>query len=145
MVKADGTSLKTDETADFKIIEFSKDNKKIIASHARIHEEVAHEKKKEATNEKHKEAKSTDDAVKKLKGSIEKSTLGDIQALSSLKSDLETAENAATAKKVAKIKAEADKVAEKVAAAEVAPEATEEAAEKKAPKAKKTTTKKTEE
>jgi len=38
MAKAEGGSLKVDETADFKVIEFSKEAKRIVVSHARLHE-----------------------------------------------------------------------------------------------------------
>ena len=41
MVKEDGKMLKADEKADFKVIEFSKDQRKIVVSHSRIHEEVS--------------------------------------------------------------------------------------------------------
>jgi len=40
LVKADGTTGKVEEVMDFKVIEFSKDAKKIIVSHARTHEEA---------------------------------------------------------------------------------------------------------
>ena len=38
-IKEDGTPLKAEETADFKIIEFNKDSKRIVISHSRIWEE----------------------------------------------------------------------------------------------------------
>ncbi len=44
--KVDGTSLKAEEVADFKVIEFSKDAKRIVVSHARLHEEVKDEARK---------------------------------------------------------------------------------------------------
>ena len=40
MVKADGTHAKADEKLDFKVIEFSKANKRIILSHSRIFEDA---------------------------------------------------------------------------------------------------------
>ena len=46
LAKADGGTLKLDETAEFKVIEFSKDAKRIVVSHARLHEEVKEEAKK---------------------------------------------------------------------------------------------------
>ncbi|MES2837941.1 MAG: 30S ribosomal protein S1 [Bacteroidota bacterium] len=87
--KIDGTAAKVDEKLDFKVLEFSKENKKIIVSHARIHEEeVAHEK---AEKETAKKAANTEEKknLKKLKDSVEKTTLGDISALSDLKSSME--------------------------------------------------------
>ena len=94
-VKEDGSSLKAEETADFKIIEFNKDSKRIVVSHARIWEEVKAEERKEESNQKKKDAKATISAVKKVKESVEKSTLGDLGVLAQLKEKMEGAESKA--------------------------------------------------
>ena len=88
MKKADGTKLKAEEKADFKVIEFSKDNKKIILSHVETYQEP--EKRKGASKEA--DGKSTKRAVKKLNEKMEKTTLGDLDVLANLKSDLEKEE-----------------------------------------------------
>jgi small subunit ribosomal protein S1 len=88
MKKQDGTSLKLDDKADFKVIEFSKDNKKIILSHVETYQEP--EKRKGGSKEG--DSKSTKRAVKKLNEKIEKTTLGDLDVLANLKSDLEKEE-----------------------------------------------------
>ncbi len=90
--KEDGKQAEVDETLDFKILEFNKDQKKIIVSHSRIFEDVAHEAKVEETKQRRAAAKSTSKAVKKMKDNIEKTTLGDLDALSQLKSQLEESE-----------------------------------------------------
>lgn len=95
MAKEDGTSVKAEETALFKIIEFNKDSKRIVVSHARIWEEVKAEERKEEMNQKKKDAKATISAVKKVKESVEKSTLGDLGVLAQLKQQMEGAENKA--------------------------------------------------
>ena len=92
LVKADGGNLKADEQADFKVIEFSKDNKRIVVSHTRIHQEEAAEERAKTENENRKNADNTAKAVKKLNESSEKTTLGDIAALSNLKDAMEAAE-----------------------------------------------------
>ena len=92
LVKADGTPLKQDEQADFKVIEFNKDNKRIVVSHSRIHQEEAAEERAKAENENRKNADNTAKAVKKLNEASEKTTLGDIAALSNLKDAMEAAE-----------------------------------------------------
>lgn len=120
MVKEDGTSLKADETAEFRIIEFNKDSKRIVVSHARIWEEAKAEERKEEFNAKKKEAKATTTAVKKVKESVEKSTLGDLGVLAQLKEKMEGAES----------KAKKAKKTEEDAAAASAPESTEESEEK---------------
>ncbi|RLD56065.1 MAG: 30S ribosomal protein S1, partial [Bacteroidetes bacterium] len=87
--KEDGSKVKNDESLDFKVIEFSKDNKKIILSHTRIFQEArAKDKAKEASAAR-KEEMSTRNAVKKVKDNVEKTTLGDISALAALKSNME--------------------------------------------------------
>ncbi|ADY52465.1 SSU ribosomal protein S1P [Pseudopedobacter saltans DSM 12145] len=89
LAKEDGTSLKVDDVAEFRIIEFNKDSKRIVVSHARIWEEAKAEAVAEEKAAKKKEAKASDNAVKKVKDSVEKSTLGDLDVLAQLKADME--------------------------------------------------------
>ncbi|RLD90032.1 MAG: 30S ribosomal protein S1, partial [Bacteroidetes bacterium] len=90
--KQDGSTAKVDEQLDFKVIEFSKENKKIIISHTRTFEEDPRAAKK-ADEHKHKsEKKQTSQGVKKLNEKVEKTTLGDISGLADLKSKLEKGE-----------------------------------------------------
>jgi small subunit ribosomal protein S1 len=87
--KENGTSLKAEEVADFKVIEFSKEAKRIVVSHARLHEEVKDEVRKVEKATKAAESDETKKAVKKMKDSQEKTTLGDISALSDLKDKMD--------------------------------------------------------
>ena len=99
LTKADGTLAKAEETLDFKVIEFSKENKKIIVSHARTHEEEkAGSAKETSTDAKENKGDETKKAVKKIKDNLEKSTLGDLSVLSNLRSELEESEKAAAKK-----------------------------------------------
>ena len=86
LVKEDGLNAKVDEKLNFKVIEFNKSSKRIILSHSRVFEDV---KKAEDTVVK----KSSDDNVKKvtkkLKTTMEKTTLGDITELAALKTEME--------------------------------------------------------
>jgi len=75
LVKEDGKSLKAEEAAEFKIIEFNKENKRIVISHSRIWEEARAEARVQEFETRKKEAKSASNAVKKVKESVEKSTL----------------------------------------------------------------------
>ena len=86
--KEDGTTLKVDDTAQFKVIEFSKENKKIILSHKATYQKESPDAK-EAKKSAGKQAKRS---VQKLKESLEKTTLGDLDVLANLKSDLENEE-----------------------------------------------------
>ena len=74
---------------DFKVIEFSKESKRIVVSHARLHEEVKEEAKKVEKATKSAESDDTKKAVKKMKDNQEKTTLGDISALSDLKNKMD--------------------------------------------------------
>ena len=89
LAKENGATAKTDEKLDFKVIEFSKENRKIIVSHTRMFEDVKNVAKSETTE---KAEDSTTKSIKKVKESVEKSTLGDFGVLSALRSELETSE-----------------------------------------------------
>jgi small subunit ribosomal protein S1 len=89
-VKEDGSKLTVEETIDFKVIEFNKESRKIILSHARLHEaEGEGSSKGSDAKKKSTRASSDSKAVKKNNDKQEKSTLGDIDVLSQLKSDME--------------------------------------------------------
>ncbi|MEO6882927.1 MAG: 30S ribosomal protein S1 [Bacteroidia bacterium] len=92
LVKLDGTTAKAEETMDFKVLEFSKDSKKIIVSHAKINDETIAAEKSEKKAEKNSEEKEVKKAVKKMKDNVEKSTLGDLDVLSALKTEMEESE-----------------------------------------------------
>ncbi len=97
--KEDGTQSHEEEAMDFKVIEFSKENKKIILSHSKVHQDVQNSEKSKELKGGIKKEKDTTKAVKKLKDSMEKTTLGDIDALANLKADMVAAEEKAAARK----------------------------------------------
>lgn len=88
LVKEDGTSAQQGETLQFKVIEFNKEAKRIILSHSRIFED---EKKAEARAEEkaqRQEAKAANEAINANNSQTEKATLGELDALASLKEKL---------------------------------------------------------
>ena len=89
LVKEDGTTLKAGETADFKVIDFSKATKRITLSHTRIFEEVRRAEAQAEKAERKAAAEATKSSVKKIQQSVEKTTLGDIAGLAELKAQLE--------------------------------------------------------
>jgi len=91
-IKEDGKALKAEETAEFKIIEFNKEAKRIVVSHSRIWEEAKNEARNAEVAQKKNDQKATTNAVKKVKDSVEKSTLGDLGVLAQLKEQMEGAE-----------------------------------------------------
>ncbi|MBQ9586973.1 MAG: 30S ribosomal protein S1 [Bacteroidales bacterium] len=91
--KADKSRAKMGETLDFKVIEFSKDNKKIIVSHTRLNQDMADGDVRGGDDEAKKE-RATKKTVKKINDTLEKTTLGDLDVLANLKEELEkNAEN----------------------------------------------------
>ena len=87
--KEDGSNAKMDETIDFKVIEFSKENKKIILSHSRIWEDKVAVEKEAEVEAKDKAAKSTKRAVKQINDNVERTTLGDLDVFAELKEKME--------------------------------------------------------
>jgi len=93
LVKEDKTTARVDDTLDFKILEFNKDTKKILVSHTRLHDDAVAAEKEGAENSKRADDATAKKAVKKIKDSMEKTTLGDISALSDLKDAMDKKNN----------------------------------------------------
>lgn len=130
-VKQDGGHVKVDEVLEFKVLEFSKDNKKIILSHSRTHQDDVKSDKDRSEDKVKKEQRSTKRAVKKIQENLEKTTLGDLEALASLKEDMEKQEKKAKAKKKTEDASAAEKESEKAVEKE-AEKAVEKSVEKEA-------------
>ncbi|RAV30034.1 30S ribosomal protein S1 [Sinomicrobium soli] len=73
MEKEDGKKLKKGETAEFKVIEFNKEFKRVVASHTAIFKEQEERNVKAANNS----------------NTVEKTTLGDLDALAELKQKMD--------------------------------------------------------
>ena len=80
--KDDGSIILVGETLSFRILEFSLENKKILASHTSIFKEELEAERKKAANTNKK-------IMKKLESDKQQSTLGDLDSLASLKKDIE--------------------------------------------------------
>ena len=87
LVKEDGSQAKVEEKLDFKVIEFNKDSKRIILSHSRIFEDEAKAEKAEARKAAKRQPRKAEEAPA-LTTPVEKTTLGDIEALAALKEKL---------------------------------------------------------
>ncbi|MBA2745252.1 MAG: 30S ribosomal protein S1 [Flavisolibacter sp.] len=92
LAKEDGKSVGADETAEFMVIEFDRNEKRIVVSHARIWEQVQANEKDVARKEARVEADVTKKAVKNIQGKVEKPTLGDLGALAQIKERLQQEE-----------------------------------------------------
>ena len=80
--KEDDSKLTVGESSTFRVLEFSKENRRILVSHTSTFkdEEIKNKKKEKSTTAK---------VVKKIQETQQKSTLGDLDSLSSLKDNLE--------------------------------------------------------
>jgi small subunit ribosomal protein S1 len=90
LAKEDGKTVGVDEIAKFMVIEFDRNDKRIVLSHARLWEQVIEEEKQAVMKEKKVEAEVTKKAVKTLQSKVEKSTLGDLGVLAGLKAKMES-------------------------------------------------------
>ncbi len=92
LAKEGGGKLVEGETVDFKVIEFSKDAKRIVVSHAQLKQDAVNKEKFEKRAVKTAEAKKASVAVKKVQSNQEKTTLGDLSGLAALKQAMESKE-----------------------------------------------------
>ncbi|MDE5784949.1 MAG: S1 RNA-binding domain-containing protein, partial [Duncaniella sp.] len=93
LVKEDGSKAGVDEKLNFKVIEFNKDSKRIILSHSRIFEDEAKgEQRAEAASRKPRRNSGNNRRAAEeqpmLNAPLEKTTLGDLEALAELKEKL---------------------------------------------------------
>ena len=101
--KEDGGKPETGETLDFRVMEFSKDDKRIVLSHTATYRE---EEEKNVVKKKTSSAKKSAGSSTSSAADADKATLGDLDALASLKEQMLGAESKggkkATAKKTSK-------------------------------------------
>jgi small subunit ribosomal protein S1 len=83
--KENGSTVEADEILPFVIIEFDRNDKRIVVSHNRIWEQEKADEKETLKKEAKADAESTKKAVKNVQSKVEKSTLGDIDVLAALK------------------------------------------------------------
>jgi len=87
--KEDNNLAEVDEVLTVKVIEFNRDDKRILVSHLRYLEDIRREADEQVKKVKDDERKVTRTAVKKQQDSIERSTLGDLEGLAALKEQFE--------------------------------------------------------
>ncbi|MDE6196773.1 MAG: S1 RNA-binding domain-containing protein, partial [Muribaculaceae bacterium] len=90
LAKEDGSQAKVDEKLNFKVIEFNKDSKRIILSHSRIFEDEARSEKTAERKPKRQSAprKQEEAPAAAATTPLERTTLGDLEALAALKEKL---------------------------------------------------------
>lgn len=92
LAKEDGKAVGADETTQFMVIEFDRNEKRIVLSHTRTWEQAKVEEKEAAKKEAKVEVEKTRKAVKSVQAKVEKATLGDLGALAEIKAKLKEEE-----------------------------------------------------
>ncbi len=87
--KEDGNYANPDEILMFKVLEFNRDDKRILVSHSRYTEQIQRDADDEVKKERQKEQKKVRNVIKKTQKNIELTTLGDLDVFSDLKSQLQ--------------------------------------------------------
>jgi small subunit ribosomal protein S1 len=90
LVKEDGSQAKLGDELEFKVIEFNKDNKRIILSHSRIAEDANKAERRAQNAGRRAEKRQATETV--AAPAIEKTTLGDLGALQALKEQMQKEE-----------------------------------------------------
>ena len=90
--------MNAEETTQFVVIEFDRNEKRILLSHTRIWEKVIEEEKVTAKKEAIAENEKTKKAVKNIQSKVDKATLGDLGSLADIRAKLEGNESADDAK-----------------------------------------------
>jgi len=88
--KEDGKQVVQDETAPFVVIEFDRNEKRILVSHTRIWEQVKADEKEAVVKEQKADAAKAKKAVKDIQSKVEKATLGDLGVLAELKKKMDS-------------------------------------------------------
>jgi small subunit ribosomal protein S1 len=86
--KEDGKLADVEETLTVKVIEFNRDDKRILVSHLRYLDDIKRKADEQVKKEKTEARKQTRDAVNKTNAGTEKSTLGDLDVFSQIKEQL---------------------------------------------------------
>lgn len=108
LTKEQGGLVEVDEKTNFKIIEFNRNDRKILVSHARTWEDAQKDAEETEKKEKKVQREVTTKTVKNIQKSVEKTTLGDLASLSSLKAQMDIKEASDDAAKAASDAAAAD-------------------------------------
>lgn len=86
--KEDGTMGQVDEVMTFKVLEFNRDDKRILVSHLRYLEDIQRESLQKVKSEKQQQQVETRQTIQQQQKKIERTTLGDLSSLAELRSQL---------------------------------------------------------
>lgn len=95
--KEDNSVANVEETLTVKVIEFNRDDKRIMVSHLRYLEDIRKEADEQVKQVKDTEEQQVRQVIKKQQAKIEKSTLGDLGIFGDIKEQLQESEDQAQA------------------------------------------------
>ena len=90
--KEDGSLAEPEEVITVKVIEFNRDDKRILVSHLRYLEDIRREADQQVKRERQQERQQVHKAIKKTQSTIERTTIGDLASLQQLKEQLQDKE-----------------------------------------------------
>ena len=85
----DEHAIAVDDSIPVMVIEFDRNDKRIVVSHTRTWEQKRQEEKEAVNKEKRAETEKTKKAVKNLQSKVEKATLGDLGVLAEIKQKMQ--------------------------------------------------------
>ena len=92
--KEDNTVADVDETITVKVIEFNRDDKRIVVSHSRYLDDLKRKADDEVKRQKGEQVRQTRRSIQSQKSKLERTTLGELDVFSQLKDQLKEAEAA---------------------------------------------------
>ncbi len=123
--KEDNSSAEVDETLTVKVIEFNRDDKRIVVSHSRYVDDIKRKADDDVRRARGEEVKSTRKSIQTQKSKLEKTTLGELDVFSQLKDQLAAQEDEAAALKAAQPVKKEEPVAKVEETEEIVEEVTE--------------------
>ncbi len=87
--KEDGNQAKVDDTLQFRVLEFNRNDKRIIVSHSKIIDANMKEERRAKSKKASADRSQATKAVKNIQSKVSKSTLGDMDVLADLKKKME--------------------------------------------------------
>ncbi len=103
--KEDNSYAELEEVLTFKVIEFNRDDKRIIVSHLRYLDDIRKDAEDEVKKTKQVERTQTRKAVQKTQSSVERTTLGELDVFSQIKQQLASNEEQAAPAPAPKVEA----------------------------------------
>ncbi len=88
MRKEDGAMAEVDDVLTVKVIEFNRDDKRIMVSHSRVVDSMKREARDEERKVEREEQDDVRRSVRRTQQSVERATLGDLDVLAQLKQQL---------------------------------------------------------